>query len=344
MAYKYKALDLPYSEQAEFNNYASNYNLPMQEIDFEGLADYENSDDVLNAHVLNRINDDIDTMQEHWDEDILNDLHNKYNLFQSWIDNMASVARTWSNSSSELYYKNDIVVTSPNNGAYYICLQDCNGSQSLPTIEQHSNSYWVAFYSQGEKGQPTFNLNYRGQFDWTESPFEVNDIVYIVNTYDIAFYTCTSDITYDANVSPSEDEEHWILIFKVNIPALKILDEQPIILKLYPSNLLYPSLILFPTETKVIADGELIITKLYPNGDLYPAITLYPTETEVVSEEQNKIFGAKSTQLFSSTYLADFFDMNINEQADIQSKTSLTRISGISITQWIQNFVDEYNL
>ena len=82
MAYKYKALDLPYSEQAEFNNYASNYNLPMQEIDFEGLADYENSDDVLNAHVLNRINDDIDTMQEHWDEDILNDLHNKYNLFQ----------------------------------------------------------------------------------------------------------------------------------------------------------------------------------------------------------------------------------------------------------------------
>ena len=45
MAYKYKALDLPYSEQAEFNNYASNYNLPMQEIDFEGLADYENSDD-----------------------------------------------------------------------------------------------------------------------------------------------------------------------------------------------------------------------------------------------------------------------------------------------------------
>ena len=34
---------------------------------------------------------------------------------------MASVARTWSNSSSELYYKNDIVVTSPNNGAYYIC-------------------------------------------------------------------------------------------------------------------------------------------------------------------------------------------------------------------------------
>ena len=26
MAYKYKALDLPYSEQAEFTNYASNYN------------------------------------------------------------------------------------------------------------------------------------------------------------------------------------------------------------------------------------------------------------------------------------------------------------------------------
>lgn len=344
MAYKYKALDLPYSEQAEFTNYVSNYNLPGQEIDFEGLADYEEDDTVLNAYVLNRIEEDTDIMQSHWDEDVISDLHNKYNLFQSWIDNMASVAQVWVNDVSKLYYKNDIVITSPDNGAYYICLQNCNGLQALPTLSQRSNEYWVAFYSQGEKGQPAFELNYRGEFNWMLSPYEVNDIVYVVDTYDIAFYTCTADITYDASITPSEDEEHWLLIFKVNIPALKILDEQPIILKLYPSNLLYPSLILFPTNTEIIADGELIITKLYPELDLYPYITLYPLETEVVSEEENKIFGAKSTQLFSNIYLADFFDMNINEQADIQSKTSLTQIAGISIAQWIQNFMDKYNL
>lgn len=344
MAYKYKALDLPYSEQAEFNNYVSNYNLPMQEIDFEGLADYENSNDVLNAHVLNRINNDINIMQGHWNEDVLDNLHNKYNLFQSWIDNIASVAKIWTDSSSRLYYKNDIVVTSPDNGMYYMCLQDCNGSCPLPTEVQHRNDYWVSFYAKGEKGQPAYNLNYRGKFNWTQSPFWVDDIVYVINTFDVAFYVCISDVTYNSSVSPFEDEEHWILVFKVSIPALKILDDQPIVVKLYPSNLLYPSLVLFPTEARIITDEELVITRIYPEDDLYPEGDLYPSEVSFLSEEQNKIFGAKSTHLFDDVYLADFFDINANEQADIQSKTSLTQIGGISIAQWLQDFVDEYNL
>ena len=143
---------------------------------------------------------------------------------------------------------------------------------------------------------------------------KVDDIVYVINTYDVSFFACTQDIEYDVNITPSEDEDHWLLLFNVDIPALKILDEQPIILKLYPSNLLYPSL------------------------------TLYPTETEIISENENKFFGTKSTKLFNNTYLADFFDMYINEQADIQSKTSLTRIGLQSIAEWIQDFVDEYNL
>ena len=344
MAYKYKALDLPYSEKSEFNTYRGNYDIAQQNIDFSGLEDYIESDTVLNAHVLNRINDDIDVMQNHWDEDIIEDLHNKYNIFQTWIDNLASVAEVWTNDTSRIYYKNDVVITNPNDGAYYLCLKECNGSQALPSLTERSNTYWVAFYSKGDKGQPVFDLSYKGKFDWAQGMYYVDDIVYVINTYDVSFFACTQDIEYDVNIAPSEDEDHWLLLFKVDIPALKILDEQPIILKLYPSNLLYPSLVLFPTETKIVADGSFIITKSYPEDDLYPSLTLYPTETEIISEDENKFFGAKSTKLFNNTYLADFFDMYINEQADIQSKTSLTRIGLQSIAEWIQDFVDEYNL
>lgn len=261
MAYKYKALDLPYSEKSEFNTYRGNYDIAQQNIDFSGLEDYIESDTVLNAHVLNRINDDIDVMQNHWDEDVIEDLHNKYNIFQTWIDNLASVAEVWTNSASKIYYKNDVVITNPNDGAYYLCLKECNGSQALPSLTERSNAYWVAFYSKGDKGQPAFDLSYKGKFDWTQGMYYVDDIVYVINTYDVSFFACTQDIEYDVNITPSEDEDHWLLLFNVDIPAL-----------------------------------------------------------------------------------ADFFDMYINEQADIQSKTSLTRIGLQSIAEWIQDFVDEYNL
>lgn len=295
MAYKYKALDLPYSEKSEFNTYRGNYDIAQQNIDFNGLEDYIESDTVLNAHVLNRINDDIDVMQNHWDEDVIEDLHNKYNIFQTWIDNLASVAEVWTNDTSRTYYKNDVVITDSNDGAYYLCLKECNGSQALPSLMERSNAYWVAFYSKGDKGQPVFDLSYKGKFNWTQGMYYVDDIVYVINAHDVSFFACTQDIEYNVNITPSEDEEHWLLLFKVDMPALKILDEQP-------------------------------------------------TEIEIISEDEDKFFGVKSTKLFGDTYLADFFDMYINEQADIQSKTSLTRIGLKSIAEWIQDFVDEYNL
>ena len=40
MAYKYKALDLPYSEKSEFNTYRGNYDIAQQNIDFSGLENY----------------------------------------------------------------------------------------------------------------------------------------------------------------------------------------------------------------------------------------------------------------------------------------------------------------
>ena len=314
MAYKYKALDLPYSEKSEFNTYRGNYDIAQQNIDFNGLEDYIESDTVLNAHVLNRISNDIDVMQNHWDEDVIEDLHNKYNIFQTWIDNLASVAEVWTNDTSRTYYKNDIVITDPNDGAYYLCLKECNGSQALPSLTERSNAYWVAFYSKGDKGQPVFDLSYKGKFNWTQGMYYVDDIVYVVNIYDVSFFVCTQDIEYNVNIAPSEDEDHWLLLFKVDIHALKILDEQP------------------------------VLYMLYPKDDLYPSSTLYPNKTEIISEDEDKFFGVKSIRLFSDTYLADFFDMYINEQADIQSKTSLTRIGLQNIAEWIQDFVDEYNL
>lgn len=314
MAYKYKALDLPYSEKSEFNTYRNNYDIAQQNIDFNSLENYVESDTVLNAHVLNRINDDIDIMQNHWNEDVIEDLYNKYNIFQTWIDNLASVAEVWTNNTSRRYYKNNVVITDPNNGAYYLCLKECNGSQALPSLTERSNAYWVAFYSKGDKGQPAFGLSYKGKFDWTQGMYYVDDIVYVVNIYDVSFFVCTQDIEYNVNIAPSEDEDHWLLLFKVNIHALKILDEQP------------------------------VLYMLYPKDNLYPSSILYPNETKIISEDENKFFGAKSTKLFNDTYLADFFDMYINKQADIQSKTSLTRIGLKSIAEWIQDFVDEYNL
>ena len=314
MAYKYKALDLPYSEKSEFNTYRNNYDIAQQNIDFNSLENYVESDTVLNAHVLNRINDDIDIMQNHWDEDVIEDLYNKYNIFQTWIDNLASVAEVWTNNTSRRYYKNNVVITDPNNGAYYLCLKECNGSQALPSLTERSNAYWVAFYSKGDKGQPAFDLNYKGKFDWTQGMYYVDDIVYVVNAYNVSFFACTQDIEYNVNIAPSEDEDHWLLLFKVDIHALKILDEQP------------------------------ILYMLYPKDNLYPSSTLYPNETEIISEDENKFFGVKSTKLFNDTYLADFFDIYINGQADIQSKTSLTRIELKSVAEWIQDFVDEYNL
>lgn len=314
MAYKYKALDLPYSEQSTLSDYIENFNTSQRSIDYTALNEYIEDDTVLNQKILQRIINDIDTMQQYWDNDVLQELSDDKDTFQHWIDNFAKTPTVWVNSASHIYSKNDIVTTSDNNGCYYLCLKDCTGSVSLPTIIEGSNEYWAVFYSQGHQGQSVWDLNYRGRFDWNSITYNADDIVYILNPRDASFYVCTSTVSYNTENSPASDTSHWVFLFKVNIPSLMILDEGVTIHRLYPTNLLYPT------------------------------TSLYPTNTEVISDEYNKFFGVKSTQLDEGVYLADFFDTYNNEQADIQSVTSLTRIGQQDIATWLQNLIDTYNL
>lgn len=239
MSYKYKAKDLPYSQKANEGTFRGYFDLEDGEITFgnNGINQYDNSDYDLNAYIMNRIIDDVKanagnnppTMQGYWNATVLQDLENKKQLFQTWINKMSEWTngekREWASGSSNTYTKGELV-THDDDGAFYLCIQNCTGAQALPS--SGANSYWAKFYIQGRKGKPSFtNLNYLGEFNWQTYTFAVDDLVFVIDKHYVTFYVCKSAVTYSTEASPATDTTHWTVMFTIPRMSFDIWDAMP---------------------------------------------------------------------------------------------------------------------
>lgn len=222
MAVKYKAKDYQYSQKTDVQDYLGSFDIDNDDIDFDNLADYDDSDYVLNANILTRIATDVDEIQDDFHEEVDEQLIEDANIFQSWIDNLAANIKIWQSGSTYKYYKNEIVKISPDDGALYICLQDCTGSQSLSTEANPNNGYWFRMYLQGVK---SFDLNYRGQII-DDTTYQVNDVIWYDDVFTVKLFICISSVTYDST-DPSDDTTHWSLLYELKRDSFQIFDSIP---------------------------------------------------------------------------------------------------------------------
>lgn len=225
MALRDKVSDISCDKQTDIQNYINAFDINEGSIDFETLSNYDDSSYVLNAYNLNNLNNNINNMQDNWNDNVNNYLDDKAELFQSWIDNLGKDIRPWNNDL--YYYKNDIVSYSEDIGAIFLCLQNCDGSQPLPTASSVVNDYWLRIYNKGDKGLDSYDLNYIGEFNWEWEAFLVNDVVYVNNNDTIDFYVCISNVSYSSVNTPENDTEHWICLFVIHKDGLMIYDEMP---------------------------------------------------------------------------------------------------------------------
>lgn len=311
MSYKYKAKDYPLSEQQTVELYRGCFDIDNETIEFEtGLNEYKDSDFVLNARNLNRINDDINLMQLAWDTTVLSYLTDKATEFQTLIDRFSHV-KTWQSGSSNVYEKNDVVITSPNDGAYYLCLQHCTGANPLPSGSSWQNTYWIKFYIQGNQGDMAWDLNYIGEFNWSATTYSSKDIVYVVRNTEIDFYVCKSAVNYFIQTDPKDDDAHWTLTFSVRRSRFMIVSNLPPTFD-FPYNQVFG-----------ITDS-----RVYPNDYLYPSNTLYPESSDIISI----VDAQDSTDPSNPIYL------------DLRTIMQQVVISNMQSNNVIKDIVNEYNL
>ena len=225
MSMRNKKLDMPYSQIDDVQEYVEAFDLETSDIDFNVIDEYKESPYALDASTLNSINDDVNIMQNNWHEDIDETLDDKAELFQSWIDNLGEDVRPWNNDSSSLYYKNDIVTYSEDVGVMFLCLQDCDGSQPLPTALSVVNDYWLRVYDKGKPGLNVYNLTDKGKFNW-QNNYVVNDVVWMDERH-INFYVCINNVSYTINNTPNYDSAHWVKLFSVYRDGMPVYWEIP---------------------------------------------------------------------------------------------------------------------
>lgn len=132
--------DIPFTKEANADEYTGAFNIQDDTIDFNKLDEYNDSKYVLNANGLQGIESVVNNMQLNWEHDIINNLDNKAQLFQSWINNLATVAKEWEPGASNKYYKNDVVTHDEDPGAYFICLEDCDGTEPINYVKFTNSS------------------------------------------------------------------------------------------------------------------------------------------------------------------------------------------------------------
>lgn len=133
-------VDIPFTKETNVDEYIGAFNIQDDTIDFDKLDEYNNSKYVLNADGLQGIESVVDNMQLNWEHDITNNLDDKTQLFQSWINNLATVAKEWEPGASNKYYKNDVVTYNEDPGAYFICLEDCDGTEPINYVKFTNSS------------------------------------------------------------------------------------------------------------------------------------------------------------------------------------------------------------
>lgn len=219
--------DYPYSQRQDVELYRGCFDLDNETIEFEtGLDEYKDSKSVLNANNINSISDTTEAMMAEWGTGVIDYLEDGLETFQSLINNLSSI-RTWDNQTTSLYYKNQIVVKSVSDGAYYLCKKNCNGSIALPDSSESSNEYWVRLYIKGEPGDESWDLNYLGRFNWAENTYSPKDVVYVERNTEVDFYVCKQGVTYSGANDPQNDSTHWKLMFAIYKYKLLIEDEMP---------------------------------------------------------------------------------------------------------------------
>lgn len=147
MSLRDKFSDIPYSQKTEEENYINSFDTKNETIDFNTLSDYEDSEQVMNAHSLSKVKERIDTVQNVIGDEVIDNLDDKKQLFQSWIDNLAATAKRWQPGAEYKYYKNDVVYK--NNNSISICLQDCDGTANF-MVTQNNESYYITKEAQGQ--------------------------------------------------------------------------------------------------------------------------------------------------------------------------------------------------
>lgn len=219
--------DYPYSQRQDVELYRGCFDLDNETIEFEtGLDEYKDSKSVLNANNINSISDTTEAMMAEWGTGVIDYLEDGLETFQSLINNLSSI-RTWDNQTTSLYYKNQIVVKSVSDGAYYLCIKNCNGSIALPDSSESSNEYWVRLYIKGEPGDESWDLNYLGRFNWAENTYSPKDVVYVERNTEVDFYVCKQGVTYSGANDPQNDSTHWRLMFAIYKYKLLIEDKMP---------------------------------------------------------------------------------------------------------------------
>ena len=123
----------------------------------------------------------------------------------------------------ESYYKNDTVTSISDPDGLFLCIQDCDNTQPLPTPESTATAYWVRFNTRGIN---SYNFNYIGEFNWQNIAYNINDIVW-VDEGDINFYVCTVAVSYSSENTPANDTAHWIKLFSVHRDSFQIYDTMP---------------------------------------------------------------------------------------------------------------------
>ena len=111
--------DIPYTKQSDIQEYISVFDVNNEIIDFTTLNTYQNSDYVFNTNALQKVKNNIDVMQSNFNNDIISNLDDKQELFQSWVDNLSANAKPWQPGAENKYYKNDVVTYSEDPGAYF---------------------------------------------------------------------------------------------------------------------------------------------------------------------------------------------------------------------------------
>lgn len=130
MAISNNMLDISYSKKTtDVDPYIEAFDINNNEIDFDTLDDYKESNYVCNANNLEELSDSINNMQDNWDNDVIGNLSDKYNLYQGWIDNLKTTKYWWGGPAQQ-YYKNEMVTSWTH--SVYLCLQDCTGGEPLP--------------------------------------------------------------------------------------------------------------------------------------------------------------------------------------------------------------------
>lgn len=127
--------DIPFTKKTNIDEYTDAFDVQNETIDFNKLDEYKNSEYVFDADKLHDIENVTNDMQLDWKHNIIDGLNDKTNLFNSWINNLSSNAKEWESGASNKYYKNDIVTYSEDPGAYFICLEDCDGTEPLYYIK-----------------------------------------------------------------------------------------------------------------------------------------------------------------------------------------------------------------